>query len=295
MSGAWGAIAQVAGDLLGGWLQGERSEDETTAVNNANLQINRENQQLQREFAQNGIRWRVEDAKAAGLHPLYAIGAAGSSYTPSSIPVMANPGPDFQKMGQSVGRAVSQFLDNDERELRDAQLQATRALAAKDEALAAAAWSEVARQNQSGQTPVAQSFPVSLPGQSTDLRSSVSVVGGPYEDLWGPKPLAPIKSFPPAYLDSKGEVKPGLQRYQTALGEFVLPAGGNMSEAVESLENPMIQLWVIAENAKHYGPGHRAKLKELLGDRYMWWTNPGKAVGDSVRSFGNNVRKWGGN
>lgn len=40
---------------------------------------------LQREFAQNGIRWRVEDAKAAGLHPLAAIGAAGASASPISV------------------------------------------------------------------------------------------------------------------------------------------------------------------------------------------------------------------
>lgn len=37
---------------------------------------------LQREFAKNSIRWKVEDAKAAGLHPLAAIGASGYSASP---------------------------------------------------------------------------------------------------------------------------------------------------------------------------------------------------------------------
>lgn len=38
----------------------------------------------QKEFAQNSIRWRVADAKAAGLHPLYALGAQGASYSPQA-------------------------------------------------------------------------------------------------------------------------------------------------------------------------------------------------------------------
>ena len=37
------------------------------------------NEALQREFAQNGIRWRAADARAAGLHPLAALGSSGAS------------------------------------------------------------------------------------------------------------------------------------------------------------------------------------------------------------------------
>ncbi len=32
-------------------------------------------------FAQNSVRWRVEDAKAAGIHPLFALGGAGTGAT----------------------------------------------------------------------------------------------------------------------------------------------------------------------------------------------------------------------
>jgi len=40
---------------------------------------------LQREFAQTGIQWRSADAKAAGIHPLAALGAQVHSYSPVSI------------------------------------------------------------------------------------------------------------------------------------------------------------------------------------------------------------------
>lgn len=36
----------------------------------------KKNRNFQREFAQNGISWKVADAKRAGIHPLYALGAS---------------------------------------------------------------------------------------------------------------------------------------------------------------------------------------------------------------------------
>lgn len=44
---------------------------------------------LQREFAKHGVRWRVEDAAAAGLHPLAALGM--QPVQGGGIPVMAEP------------------------------------------------------------------------------------------------------------------------------------------------------------------------------------------------------------
>lgn len=57
----------------------------------------------QKEFAQNGITWRVEDAKRAGIHPLYAIGANTPTYSPQ-----AAVGTDFglSAAGQNIGRAI---------------------------------------------------------------------------------------------------------------------------------------------------------------------------------------------
>lgn len=68
--------------------------------------LNQLNYEHQKEFAQNGIRWRVQDAKAAGLHPLAALGAQTSSYSPSAV-IGDSPDYSFLKdMGQGIDRAM---------------------------------------------------------------------------------------------------------------------------------------------------------------------------------------------
>lgn len=100
--GLFGDVAGAVGSVVGGAL-GLAG----TASSNANAAaINKFNYEAQKEFAQNSIRWRVADAKAAGLHPLAALGASSSSYTPSAT---IGDSPDFsflQDVGQNIGRAV---------------------------------------------------------------------------------------------------------------------------------------------------------------------------------------------
>ena len=38
-----------------------------------------------KQFAKRGIQWRVHDAKKAGLHPLAALGAQTTSFSPSFV------------------------------------------------------------------------------------------------------------------------------------------------------------------------------------------------------------------
>lgn len=107
-----GGAGQAAGGIAGLFSGGR---PDMTAVNQsfAQNQFNAANA-LQKEFAQNGIRWRVADAKAAGLHPLAAIGASGASYSPS-LSVLGDSGPSGSRdigaslanMGQGIGRAVA--------------------------------------------------------------------------------------------------------------------------------------------------------------------------------------------
>lgn len=61
------------------------------------------NQALQREFAQNAISWRVADAKRAGIHPLYAMGAPTMSPAVSAFSPM---GDAISKSGQDISRAM---------------------------------------------------------------------------------------------------------------------------------------------------------------------------------------------
>ncbi len=54
----------------------------------------------QREFAQNAIQWRTDDAVAAGVHPLFAMGANTTSFQPS------------MGSGSAAGDAVRQISQN---------------------------------------------------------------------------------------------------------------------------------------------------------------------------------------
>lgn len=95
----WGAVISAAGSLLGGALS-SRSASNTA---DDQMALTRDQMQLQREFAQQGIRWRVEDAKAAGIHPLYALGAS----IPSFSPVSYIPGDTGYGIGQGLSEAAS--------------------------------------------------------------------------------------------------------------------------------------------------------------------------------------------
>lgn len=103
-------IGSVAGAFLG--YKGAK------AANAANLSIAERNFALQREFAQHGIRWKVADAKAAGIHPLAALGANVSS--PGVVGVnlqnrYSGLGSDLADAGQNIGRAIDAVRNDTER------------------------------------------------------------------------------------------------------------------------------------------------------------------------------------
>lgn len=64
---------------------------------------NKKNYEAQKEFAQSGLRWKVEDAKAAGIHPLFALGAPATQFAPSFI--NDSPSESLSRIGQSLQRA----------------------------------------------------------------------------------------------------------------------------------------------------------------------------------------------
>lgn len=64
-----------------------------------------QNAALQREFAQQGLQWKAADARAAGLHPLAALG--GSGYTASPSYIQGDTGSWANSLGQDISRALS--------------------------------------------------------------------------------------------------------------------------------------------------------------------------------------------
>lgn len=60
-----------------------------------------------------GIQWRVADAKAAGVHPIYALGAP--AFSPAVSSVGDNLAGDISSMGQDISRAVDATLSSGQR------------------------------------------------------------------------------------------------------------------------------------------------------------------------------------
>lgn len=61
---------------------------------------------LQKEFAQQGVSWRIADAKNAGIHPLAALGVNPVSFSPVHVGGDA-PRKNMLNMGQNLQRALS--------------------------------------------------------------------------------------------------------------------------------------------------------------------------------------------
>lgn len=108
------AAAQAVGQIAGGVIS-----------NYYNQQQARRNEANQREFAQHGVQWKVEDAKRAGIHPIYALGAPTHSFAPQSVGDSL--GPAVSNAGQYIGRALNATSSSEQR--GTAFTQAAQALA----------------------------------------------------------------------------------------------------------------------------------------------------------------------
>lgn len=108
--GLLGSIGGAAVGAIGSLIGGNMAANNQQALAGMNYEA-------QKEFAQNGIRWKVADAKAAGIHPLYALGASTQGYSPSG-----GYGGDygisdaFNQFGQGISRAVEAKQTKEERD-----------------------------------------------------------------------------------------------------------------------------------------------------------------------------------
>lgn len=86
-----GGIGSIASSLIG-----KSSADKAAS----------KNIKLQKQFAQQGIQWKVADSLKAGIHPLYGLGAQTMSFSP--VNVGGSGGPDLSflgQMGQDIDRS----------------------------------------------------------------------------------------------------------------------------------------------------------------------------------------------
>lgn len=102
-----GNLIAAGSSLLGGLL-GKSSADSARASTEA---LARENIAQQREFAQHGLTWKIDDAfrNASRVHPIYSLGSAGASFSPVSaaFPADTSMPNALASAGQDIGRAVN--------------------------------------------------------------------------------------------------------------------------------------------------------------------------------------------
>jgi len=87
-----GEILGAVGSIAGGLFQKDQAKKQAD---------------LQKEFAQSGIQWKVQDAEKAGIHPLYALGAQTTGYQPTAVGDLGLP-----DAGQNIGRAIDSTRSN---------------------------------------------------------------------------------------------------------------------------------------------------------------------------------------
>lgn len=234
-----GALISGGSAILGG-LTGQSS----------NKKIARENANLQREFAQHGVRWRVEDAKAAGLHPLYALGVQLPQFTPSFQ--VDSMGPAIAQAGQEVGRAVQAQQTAVERTQQALGLKLLESQIGETDARRDYYIAEAARARQSGLQ--AQTFPMQTGGPVTvgELDASDAMRG----QVEMQAPIMPTRSSDNSSVMSgtiplwrRVEVQPGIN--------MVVPGGlqGDTAEVLETLGESPILMWMSAMESEKQYPG----------------------------------------
>lgn len=269
----WPALIAAGASLIGSKMAQDTAEDQ---------------QNIQREFAQSGIQWKVQDAKAAGVHPLFALGASPASYSPvvSQAPQM------IADAGQNISRAaMASQQAKDQAQVQAAQIRASDASAAKDFAQAQYYASLAGRSQQEQQSAAAMPPAVPIPiyrqyggdfevkpfrepieGQSVGRAVGTSRVGKPTDlAAWVPKAneVPGARGSNPGIGAGPGKpmfddfVLPFSVNFPTEFGytsvhpRILLPQGGSASEAIEALSeggtsSPMFGA-IAAINIAHYG------------------------------------------
>jgi hypothetical protein len=99
---SWGSLLSGVGNT---WAQTQSDKRTNKEILNQAIL----DRQLQKDAMTHGIRWKIADAKAAGINPLFALGAQTS--TPSPIHVGSLQAPDmsqtFSRGAGAIGKAMN--------------------------------------------------------------------------------------------------------------------------------------------------------------------------------------------
>lgn len=252
-----GALIGAGASLLGGVL-GNKSKDKAQ----------QQEYKRQKEFAQSGIQWKVQDAEKAGIHPLYALGAQTSSYAPQSVG-----GSDYSFLGdagQNIGRAIDSTRSQSQRAQALAQTAAQiqiEGLQLDNDIKRAQLASSMALTRQPGSGPAFQN-PSTMPGLSgLSGQGDTLQIDGP--TLQVEKKISPIT---PGQPHAELGIAPEVGWYRTANGGIAPMVPESLSESFEQ-DWPSFYQWYyrnkvvpVATPPEKPRPGYYWKYNPIYGE-----------------------------
>lgn len=243
----WGSVISAGASLLGGVL-----------ANRSRESVNEENTALQREFAQNGISWKVADAKRAGIHPIYALGNNGISFQPSmwSGDGIAD---GLAQAGQDIGRAIDSTRTSEDR----VQARLNALMVERGELQNEVLRSQLARLQQQPNPPMAEPSPGLIPGQA-DVPGRLGLTVGEIKQ-------EPMERTAPHAVDSHSE--PGAVTSvgwaKTATGLAPVPSK-DVKERIEDMAIPEL-MWGVQNNLlPNFGAGTKPPRNMLPPGGIGW-------------------------
>lgn len=224
----------------------------------------------QREALQNSISWRVADARRAGIHPLYALGAQPMNISP--IINQDNIGPAVQQMGQSISDVQKNAVTEHQKMMQFAEYQVLQSQMNRNDAEA-----ELARTQ--AQRIATERNNINPPGLGVHNEMGQNPTGGG-TGFYDVKAAEEISAKPDKAWSSAGK-NPGYQlRYMDNGLPMYLPiAEGDSPEETISEMHPLTWAGLLLRNSRIFGPGW---MEDMVKSRYLG-ISPDRAYKDNQR------------
>lgn len=247
------SLIGAGASILGGLLGSNSAEQQT-----------KEMIDLQREFAQSGIQWRVADAKKAGIHPLYALGANTTSFSPFSVGD-GGLGSSIASAGQDIGRALEGAMSKSGSAMvrKIATKQALERGQLENDLLR----SQIRKNDQPGSPPrVGNPIPRPKPGSGsdrTDLSLEAAIAGQNDSKLVDKTPNQ-VSTSQPGDSSTEAGVNPGIRWISIPNGGLTAVPSAALKQSIEDSPDEYFDLfrrWVSQATGELKPPFTPAKGK----------------------------------
>lgn len=226
-------------------------------------EANAANLAAQKEFAQHGVSWKIADAKAAGLHPLFGAGLTGSTFSPTfqasqgqaytghQAPRQYAP-PVEQPTDYSWLASLGQLMGNWLGSQQAGQAQQQQAAKESDQQAI------ITEHPGGGRTIVYPIKGLESQVQGRPLDAPMATMG--VADVFSSRARA-LTSSSKSYVTSPDD-KPFWERFSFGSGFSVLLP--KTSEPQEVFEDKPLWFWamVAKANVKEYGPGWLSQARQ---------------------------------